>query len=105
MDSGTLIVTVLVDDHQQLFQEITIGNGISVNPHSTFPGYTNEARDLDGDGKYEDLNGNGRMDFDDVIVLFSNMEQIQSGSHIYEFDFNKNGRIDFDDVITLFDKI
>ena len=72
---------------------------------SPFSGYTQRPGDPDGDGVYEDLNGNGRGDFDDVIVLFNGMETIQQDGTVRFFDFNGNNRMDFDDIIQLFDKI
>lgn len=60
--------------------------------------------DPDDDGDCEDLNGNGRADFDDVTEFFENV-----GSDDVEgadaFDFNDNGRIDFDDVRALFEEV
>lgn len=60
--------------------------------------------DTDGDGRFEDVNGNGRLDYDDVVVLFEHLEddavQLNDGA----FDFNENGRIDYDDVVELYDE-
>ena len=62
--------------------------------------------DLDRDGLYEDLNGNGRLDFDDVVTLFDMIDIL--GAHPFIalcFDFNHNGRLDFADVVTLFGRL
>ena len=61
--------------------------------------------DLDGDGTAEDLNGNGRLDFDDVVTLFEyfNSPTVQDNQAV--FDYNGNGRVDMDDVIALFDML
>gem|GEM_PF-3099780 len=59
--------------------------------------------DLDGDGLYEDLNGNDRLDYNDVVTLFNMLDIL--GAHPFIaacFDFNHNGRLDFADVVTLF---
>jgi hypothetical protein len=61
--------------------------------------------DLDGDGTYEDLNGNGRTDFADVILFFKNMDWIEQNQPVCCFDYNANGNIDFSDVILLFRKV
>jgi PKD repeat protein len=66
------------------------------------PGYQ-APTDPNGDGLYEDLNGNGRNDFNDVVVFFNNMEWIGVQDGFGYFDFNGNGRIDFNDVIRLFE--
>ena len=57
------------------------------------------AGDLDGDGRYEDVNGNGRADFDDAVELFDGMEAVDDES---KYDFDGNGRLDFTDVVSLF---
>ncbi|MDQ1253188.1 MAG: hypothetical protein QG646_2338 [Euryarchaeota archaeon] len=54
------------------------------------------------DGLYEDINGNGRLDFDDVVVYFNNMIWITQKGLIAYFDYNHNSRIDFNDVVLLF---
>jgi len=66
------------------------------------PGYP-APTDPNGDGLYEDLNGNGRPDFNDVVVFFNNMEWIGVQNGFRYFDFNGNGRIDFNDVVRLFE--
>jgi PKD repeat protein len=58
--------------------------------------------DPDNDGCYEDLNGNGRIDFADVTLYFRNMEWIRSNQPLCCFDYNGNGCIDFADLIMLF---
>ena len=59
-------------------------------------------RDLDGDGRYEDVNGNSRVDFADVTLLYNAIAWCASSEPTCAFDFNQNGRIDFADVVTLF---
>jgi PKD repeat protein len=67
-----------------------------------FPGKGLPPADLDGDGTYEDINGNGLLDFNDVITYFRYMNWIEDNQTIQYFDFNRNGWIDFNDVILLF---
>jgi endonuclease YncB( thermonuclease family) len=61
--------------------------------------------DPDDDGVYEDLNGNGQLDFEDVVVFFENRESDAIQDYVDAYDFNGNGRIDFDDITTLFEEI
>ncbi|WP_363466775.1 DUF4350 domain-containing protein [Halogeometricum borinquense] len=61
--------------------------------------------DPDGDGLYEDMNGNGEADFEDVVVFFEHRDSDAVQSNADSFDFNGNGRVDFDDINTLFDEI
>jgi PKD repeat protein len=71
-----------------------------------FPGKSLMPSDPDQDGRFEDLNGNERLDFEDVVTYFQNMGWIRGnvavGIAIY--DFNGNGVIDFADLVALFDK-
>jgi PKD repeat protein len=62
-------------------------------------------RDLDGDGLYEDLNGNGRLDYDDVVRLFRHFDDPSIRECWQLYDFNRNGRLDYNDVVTLFKKV
>jgi PKD repeat protein len=61
--------------------------------------------DPNGDGSYEDLNGNGRLDFNDVILYFQNMAWIRENEPVGCFDYNANGNVDFADLILLFHEI
>jgi trimeric autotransporter adhesin len=69
------------------------------------PGYKNAPTDPDEDGFYEDLNANGRKDFNDVVLMFNQMQWIAANEPICAFDFNGNGRIDFNDIVKLFGEI
>ncbi len=72
-----------------------------------FPGQTNEPSDPDGDSRYEDINGNGRLDYDDVVIYYENMQWIrdQLDVGIEPYDYNGNGRIDYDDVVLLYEEV
>ncbi|MEN6340970.1 MAG: PKD domain-containing protein [Methanospirillum sp.] len=61
--------------------------------------------DTDGDGIYDDVNGNGRADFADVVILFNQMSWITENEPIAAFDCNGNGRIDYADVVWLFNRL
>jgi PKD repeat protein len=60
--------------------------------------------DADGiNGLYEDVNGNGRKDFNDVVLYFYQMSWIAANNEqVVAFDYNLNMRIDFADVVWLF---
>lgn len=70
-----------------------------------FPGYTSSPTDLDHDGLYEDINGNGGVDFDDVVAYYVNMDWIEENATVSLFDYNNNDNIDFDDVVILYNII
>ena len=61
--------------------------------------------DTNGDGLYDDANGNGRADFDDVVLYFNQMAWIAANEPVSLFDYNGNGRIDFADVVWLFNHL
>jgi secreted PhoX family phosphatase len=68
------------------------------------PGRGRAPTDLDGDGRYEDVNGNGRLDYDDVVLLFEEFDSEAVRLNETAFDFNENGKLDFDDVVTLYEE-
>jgi uncharacterized repeat protein (TIGR01451 family) len=72
-----------------------------------FPGYSRTPTDPDFDGIYEDINGNGRLDFDDVVAFYMNMQWVRDNSAvgIIPYDLNNNGRIDYDDVVQLYQEV
>ncbi|HOT94457.1 MAG TPA: GDSL-type esterase/lipase family protein [Methanoregulaceae archaeon] len=70
----------------------------------TVPGGVGPARPLPGEGLYRDVNGNGRADFADVVLLFSELDWCAANAP-GAFDFNANGRVDFADVVRLFEAL
>jgi PKD repeat protein len=69
------------------------------------PGGAGLPADTDGDGLYEDVNGNGRADFADVVLFFDRMDWVAANEPVALFDYNANGRIDFADVVWLFNRL
>ena len=61
--------------------------------------------DTDADGLCDDVNGNGRPDFADVVLYFNQMTWIAENEPVDAFDYNGNGRIDFADVVWLFNNL
>jgi PKD repeat protein len=94
-DGGDMIIPVI------------LGGSLTVFPLDPFPGYPNLPTDPDGDGLYEDINGNGILDFDDVVAFYQNMTWVAGNTAvgIEPYDFNGNGRIDYDDVVVLYYRI
>ena len=98
-----IIVPTEIDDNNGYLINPNVTNGtIIVNPLVPFPTCINLSKDLNGDGLYEDVNGNGRLDFADVVIYFNNMAWITQKGLVTYFDYNLNGRIDFSDVVKLF---
>jgi PKD repeat protein len=67
-----------------------------------FPGCTKTPVDPNNDGLYEDINGNERLDFSDVVTYYNNIAWITQNGPVAYFDYNKNVRIDFNDVVKLY---
>ncbi len=70
-----------------------------------FPNCEQIPRDILGSGYYTDLNGNNRLDFNDIVLYFNHLEWITENEPIQFFDYNSNGRIDFNDLIRLFNTL
>ncbi len=69
------------------------------------PGALSSPQDIDRDGRYEDVNGNGRVDFSDVVLLFNNLDAVSASYPASVFDFNLNKRIDYSDVTALYQSL
>jgi PKD repeat protein len=61
--------------------------------------YCRESQDLDGDGLYEDIDGDGDLDFNDVMELAFALPV--PADQVPRVDFDGDGDADFDDVIEL----
>lgn len=61
--------------------------------------------DIDDDGIFEDVNGDRKVSYNDVVVLFQNRDDPAVTNRESDFDLNGNGRIDFDDIVELFDEV
>ena len=77
----------------------------AISPAKVVPGGSASPTDTNYDGKYDDVNGNGRKDFADVVLYFNQMSWIAANEPVALFDYNGNGRIDFADVVWLFDQL
>jgi len=101
----TAIVTKMDDDNGDPINPFVDPGQLKVASVIPLPGQVDPPTDPDGDGLYEDLNGNGGLDFDDVVQFFKHLEWIEANEPIACFDFNGNGGIDFDDIVRLFKEI
>jgi hypothetical protein len=88
-------------------QPIDVENrsGLAITGPSSVGSADASPTDPDGDGLYEDVNGNGRVDYEDVQLLFDELDSNTVTSNARAFDFNQNGRLDFDDIVTLFGEV
>ncbi|MGD9936724.1 MAG: 6-bladed beta-propeller [Methanoregulaceae archaeon] len=93
--SGRVYVADTGNDRVQVFAPPTV-------TVVTVPGGTGLPTDTNHDGLFDDVNGNERKDFADVVLYFNQMTWIGENEPVTAFDFNGNGRIDFADVVALF---
>lgn len=76
--------------------EVTIGSiGSSTKP----------PKDLNGDGLYEDVNGDGELTQGDPFTLAFNMKSQSIKNSASLFDFNWDGKVTFDDAVELMKKV
>lgn len=58
------------------------------------------------DGVYWDLNGNGDIDFGDVVLFFLHFDKwMPLNEPVPLFDYNQNGSLGFEDLLMLFQKV
>ena len=103
--TGNITVTVSKTGYKTWMKE----EGIVVKPGVpgvvSFPNCTNPPTDPDDDGLYEDINGNGRKDYDDLVEFFNYLGWVEKNEPVECFDFNGNSRIDFNDIVELYEEL
>jgi PKD repeat protein len=102
---GTYTVTLTVanargSDTETKTNYLTIASNVLA-----LPGQANPPTDPDGDGKYEDISGNGAAGFADVVLFFKHIEWIAANEPVVAFDFSGNGGIGFQDIVVLFKEL
>jgi PKD repeat protein len=96
---------VYAHDHPVYPSQWEVVDAAFALPVVPFPGQSAAPRDLDSDGVYEDVNGNGRPDFADIVLLFNHLSWCAAAEPVAAFDLNGNGRVDFADVVALFNRL
>ncbi len=107
--TGTTDLTIevgSVDDDEGNSIEVETRSGLVVTGPSAIDsvGGGDAPTDPDGDGLYEDVNGNGRMDYDDIVLLFEQFDSDAVRMNEAAYDFNENGKLDYDDVVELYEE-
>lgn len=67
--------------------------------------YSAPPKDLNGDGLYEDVNGDGKLTEEDAFALAFNMNSSSIKNSDSLFDFNWDGKISFADAVALIRKL
>ncbi len=72
-----------------------------LSPPTEVEGYQGQPQDLDGDGVYEDFDGDGRFTAKDIALFayYVDGEMIQGNQRLYDVD--RDGGADIDDALTL----
>lgn len=71
-----------------------------------FPGCSAAPTDIDADGYYEDINGNARLDWSDLILFFTHLTWAKNTEPNALFDFaNDGGTITYSDVNALYPEV
>jgi thermitase len=65
------------------------------------PGLKKLPRDLNCDGTYDDLDGSGKLDANDVILFVRYFQRIYGKEPRSAFVFNHHGRMDMRDFMEL----
>lgn len=89
-------VTISGDNQISVIEPDTIG------PIGDFE---NVPTDPDGDGLYEDINGDDEFNIVDIQALFVNLEDETIQNNPENFDFNQDGNVDVVDVQKLFSEL
>jgi hypothetical protein len=84
---------------QVSFESASIDSPPAVTANSKTP------QDLDGDGTFEDVDGNGKVDIFDVQLLFTNQNAPAVQNNPDAFNFDGTGGVDIFDVQNLFNAI
>ncbi|MUV90971.1 PKD domain-containing protein [Halapricum sp. CBA1109] len=70
------------------------------------PGQSNPAQDIDGDGKFEDVNGDGSADLFDALDYYNNGDSDLIQNNVSAFDFDGDGDAgDLFDALALWNEI
>lgn len=93
--NGTVYVADTANNRIQWFRPVI----------PALPGGMGPPTDTDGDGLYDDVNGNTVRDFNDVILFFYQLEWLIRNAETPLFDYTANGQIDFADAIWLFNHL
>lgn len=90
--------------HEELSQ-IPIGDVDGGTPRHLDSQEADVPRDWVTNGRFPDINGNGRLDNADVVDYFQNFSDSSMTRHVDAYDVNGNGRLDNADVVDLFQAV
>jgi len=97
-EAGTHYLRVTGQENAQATYALEL-NVSAVGP-GALPGRANAPTDIDGDGRYEDVTGDGRLNVIDVSTLLAVFDRVPSGEVPF-YDFNDDGQLNILDVAAL----
>jgi PKD repeat protein len=100
------------DDPLSPGEVLDAAGGFIVDCESTgppaLPGQENPPKDIDNDGVYEDVNGDGEFTFSDIQLYYGEVYRKRDSEFVQNnlefFDVDGDGKITLADVQALFDK-
>jgi hypothetical protein len=117
---ATVDVTLPDDPEQPVYFMAAVQNGdgstgapsnvvvLQNDPSQVDPGippignFENAPKDPDGDGLYEDVNGDGSVDVGDAQAIFANTQDPVVQNNVDAFDYNGDNNVDVGDAQALF---
>jgi len=96
----SIIFYDFVDDQGQRVRPIVKEGSVEVLLPTVIPGEA-PPLDLNGDGLYEDVDGNGVLSGRDALVLAFNYSFALPQNYACCFDFDQDGKLDFEDAVAL----
>jgi PKD repeat protein len=110
LSPGEYVVTGSAKGYASAEKTVTVTEGMTTSADLVLEAIAegpivveNPAQDLDGDGLYEDVNGDGSFNIIDVSALLDNYEGATVQNNVDLFDFNGDGSVNIIDVSALLD--
>jgi hypothetical protein len=95
-------VKTITDDDGNPMEVLLGSGGVTIAaPLPPIGDSLNRPRDLNGDGLYEDVDGDKRLSFLDPLLLAFNLDSDVIQENRGLFDFDGDGKIDFHDAVAL----
>jgi len=107
LNPGTSDITITVnsfqnDSYQNIKDQIATISGTITVITGPPPIDGNQPMDLNNDGLFEDVNGDGYFNFGDIVFFFKNFDKPEIKNYPQFYDFNNDGSVNFGDVVALF---
>lgn len=101
-EEGSYTVTLTVYDDKNTSSSVSKTIVIEIQPAETNSTLPLGSKDLDGDGLYEDINGDGLLDIRDIVYFQWHYRDDDFQNYVEYYDFEKDDKIDVADVIELY---